>query len=126
VHEGGPLLHKHFLQLEGLGLRDLFWDGDDLLMLAGPTLVLDGEIRCYRWAGARAHLARNREPVRFEVEELTVAAELPHGRGCDRAEAITAMPAALGGGWLVLYDAPGPARTEGDAAVYGDVLRTGS
>ena len=129
LDEGGLLLRKHFLQLGGLGLRDLHWDGDDLYLLAGPTMVLDGEIRLFRWPGARRLLADNAEPVRFEAG-LLEAASLPHGPGCDRAEAITALPDGLAGGrpqWLVLYDAPAVARCDGETAVYGDLLaRSGS
>ena len=42
-----------FLPLAGLGVRDLHLDGDDLLLLAGPTMVLDGAVRVFRWVGAR-------------------------------------------------------------------------
>lgn len=121
----GPRLRKHFVQLGGLGVRDLHFDGDDLYVLAGPTMVLDGEIRLLRWSGARRVLLDNRQPVRFEPA-LPVLAELPHGPGCDRAEAFCELPAALAGAapaWLVLYDAPGPKRRAGDGAVYGDLLR---
>ena len=34
---------KHLLELGGLGIRDLCVDGDDLLILAGPTMDLDGQ-----------------------------------------------------------------------------------
>jgi hypothetical protein len=43
---------KHVLQLEGLGIRDLRADGDDVLILAGPTMTLDGHVAIYRWVGA--------------------------------------------------------------------------
>lgn len=117
-------LHKHFLALDGLGVRDLHFDGDDLYILAGATLVLDGAIRLYRWRGARQALANNREPVAFwsAFELLT---ELPHGPGCDRAEAFCEVPAALTGGvpmWLALYDAPGESRKDGEFTVFGDLL----
>jgi hypothetical protein len=120
----GLLLRKHFLQLDGLGVRDLHFEGDELYLLAGPTMVLDGAIRLYRWAGARPLLEANREPVRFESSLLS-AVELPHGAGCDRAEAITAVPGQRQ--WLVLYDAPAASRCEGDWTVFGDLLaRSGS
>jgi hypothetical protein len=121
----GTLIRKHFLQLDGLGVRDLHFSGDDLFILAGPTMVLNGEIRVYKWPGARAALAAADEPVRFE-ETLTESVALPHGRGTNRAEAICELPAALSGGkvrWLVLYDAPGPDRKDGEYTVYGDLLR---
>jgi hypothetical protein len=126
LDDTGTLVRKHFMQLEGLGIRDLHFSGDDLYLLAGPTMVINGDIRVFRWAGGRATLAANRERVRFEIEALTESVALPHGRGTDRAEALTNVPSTLTGGkknWLVLYDAPAPSRRDGEHAVFGDLLR---
>jgi hypothetical protein len=125
LDDTGLLVRKHFLQLDGLGVRDLHFCGDDLYILAGPTMVLNGDIRIFKWPQARTLLAANREPVRFE-SGLTESIALPHGHGNNRAEAICAVPPALSGGapgWLVLYDAPGADRKEGEHAVFGDMLR---
>lgn len=125
LDDSGTLLRKHFLQLDGLGIRDLHFSGDDLYVLAGPTMVLNGEIRVFLWPGAKSLLAANREPVRFEAA-LTESVSLPHGRGVNRAEAICALPPGMAGsapGWLVLYDAPGDDRKEGEHVVFGDLLR---
>ncbi len=125
LDDQGTRVRKHFLQLDGLGVRDLHFSGDDLYILAGPTMVLNGDIRVFKWPSARRVLAANREPVRFE-EALTESVPLPHGPGINRAEAICALPPALSGGkarWLVLYDAPGPDRKDGEHAVFGDLLR---
>jgi len=121
----GTLLRKHFLQLDGLGVRDLHFSGDDLYILAGPTMVLNGEIRVFKWPAAKPVLEANREPVRFE-SELSESVALPHGRGSNRAEAICDLPPASSGrkpSWLVLYDAPGSERKEGEHTVFGDLLR---
>jgi Protein of unknown function (DUF3616) len=125
LDERGTLMRKHFLQLEGLGVRDLHFSGDDLYILAGPTMVLNGEIRVYKWPGAKPLLAACHEPVRFE-SALAESVSLPHGRGTNRAEAICDLPPALAGrkpAWLVLYDAPGADRKEGEHTVFGDLLR---
>jgi len=125
LDEAGTLVRKHFLQLEGLGVRDLHFHGNDLYILAGPTMVLDGDIRVFKWRDARLQLAVNREPVRFD-DTLAESVRLPHGRGVDRAEAICDLPPALCGGkarWLVLYDAPGADRRDGELAVFADLLR---
>ena len=125
LDDSGLLIRKHFLQLDGLGVRDLHFSGDDLYVLAGPTMVLNGEIRVFKWPAAKPLLAANREPVRFE-STLTESVSLPHGRGTNRAEAICDLPPALSGGkpsWLVLYDSPGPDRMDGDRTVFGDLLR---
>ncbi len=53
----------------------------------------------------------------FDIEGLAVDG---------RAEAICDLPPALSGGkarWLVLYDAPGADRKEGEHTVFGDLLR---
>ncbi len=125
LDDSGTLVRKHFLQLDGLGVRDLHFSGDDLYILAGPTMVLNGEIRVFKWPAARAQLAANREPVRFE-SALTESVSLPHGQNTNRAEAICDLPPALANGkarWLVLYDAPGPDRKEGEHVVFGDLLQ---
>jgi hypothetical protein len=125
LDDSGTLIRKHFLQLDGLGVRDLHFCGDDLYILAGPTMVLNGDIRVFKWSGARPLLAVNRDPVRFE-SVLSESVALPHGRGTNRAEALCDLPAALSGGkarWLVLYDAPGADRREGEHTVFGDLLR---
>jgi hypothetical protein len=129
LDDDGRLFRKHFLQLDGMGIRDLHFSGDDLYLLAGPTMVLDGEIRLFRWPGARAWFDDNREPVRF-VPALTQSIALPHGRGTNRAEAVCKLPPALaelagGPSWLVLYDAPGRDRRDGEHAVFGDLLQQG-
>jgi len=121
----GTLIRKHFLQLDGLGVRDLHFSGNDLYLLAGPTMVLNGEIRVFKWPAAKPLLEANQEPVRFE-SALTESVSLPHGSGSNRAEAICDLPPALAGrkpSWLVLYDAPGADRREGEYTVFGDLLR---
>ncbi len=123
----GTLLRKHFLQLDGLGVRDLHFSGDDLFILAGPTMVLNGEIRVFKWPLARTLLVANTEPVRFEAA-LAESVALPHARGANRAEAICSLPPSLADGvpsWLVLYDAPAADRLEGEHTVFGDLLRRG-
>jgi hypothetical protein len=125
LDDAGTRLRKHFLPLAGLGVRDLQFHGEDLYILAGPTMVLDGDIRVLRWSGALAALRDNTGAERFwPAPEQALA--LPHGPGTDRAEALCEVPAALAGGrsaWLVLYDAPGPARRDGEFTVLGDLLR---
>lgn len=118
------LIRKHFLQLKGLGIRDLHFSGDDLYILAGPTMVLDGDIRVFKWTNAKSLLAANHEPVRFEAA-LDEMVSLPHGQGTNRAEALCELPPEVAShtlSWLVLYDAPGLDRKDGEYTVFGDVL----
>jgi hypothetical protein len=123
----GAKLRKHFIDLDGLGVRDLHFDGDDLYLLAGPTMVLDGEIRLYRWRDALAQLTANTDPAAFWTAPEP-SCVLPHGEGCDRAEAFCALPDGLAGAapvWLALYDAPGTERHAAEFTVFGDLLRRG-
>ena len=125
LDDSGTLLRKHFLQLDGLGVRDLHFSGDDLYILAGPTMVLNGDIRVFKWPLARPTISANCEPVRFETA-LTESVSLPHGHGTNRAEAICDLPPAMAGDkprWLVLYDAPGADRRDGEHTVFGDLLQ---
>jgi len=59
LDDSGILLRKDFLQLDGLGIRDLHFSGDDLYILAGPTMVLNGEIRVFKWPLAKTTIKAN-------------------------------------------------------------------
>jgi hypothetical protein len=116
--DGAPY-RKHVLRLDGLGVRDLCPSGDDLLVLAGPTMDLDGPVRIYRWHGAcRATMP---EVVRGDV--LTRELDLPYGEGDDHAEGIGLVGPPEGGRLIVVYDSPAPARLTADGAVLADVVR---
>ncbi len=49
----GQKYRRHFLGLGGLSVRDLCFDGDDLLVLAGPALPLPWPPTIFRWVGAK-------------------------------------------------------------------------
>jgi hypothetical protein len=53
VDNCGTMLRKHVLQIDGQGIRDRQFSGDDLRILGGPTMVLNGEIRVFNWPAAR-------------------------------------------------------------------------
>ena len=111
----GRRYHKHVLDLAGLGVRDLCPSGDDLLVLAGPTMDLDGPVHVFRWHGA----LRVDAPTVVRGDALTREVDLPYGEGCDHAEGIGLLP---DGGLLVVYDSPAPERLQ-DGAVLADVVR---
>jgi hypothetical protein len=46
------LYRRHFIDLAGNGVRDLCWDGDHLLILAGPTTDLDATPALFVWKNA--------------------------------------------------------------------------
>ena len=103
----GARYRKHFLDLGGLGVRDLCPDGDDLLVLAGPSMALSGPVRVHRWHGAAGGTG---SVVRGA--EIGLEAELPHGDGVDHAEGIALLEPGdpLGARLLVVHDSPAPAR----------------
>ena len=110
------LYKKHFVYLNGLGIRDLDIDGKDLLILAGPTMDLDGPVRLYRWQNG-ANIAEN------TLSHPEIGLEIPYGDGDDHAEGIitfteyTQTPSLL-----VIYDAPAAVRLEGDGGVWADIF----
>jgi len=103
------------LDLEGLGVRDLCPHGDDLLILAGPTMDLDGPVRIYRWHGA----ATADIPTIVRDNLITRELELSYGEGDDHAEGISMLGDDR---VLVVYDSPARARLTGDGAVIADVV----
>ncbi|WP_435875646.1 DUF3616 domain-containing protein [Nonomuraea jabiensis] len=103
---------KHFLDLGGLGVRDLCPDGDSLLILAGPTMDLDGPVRIVRWR------PRTRQGVVPEGELETVI-ELPHGVKCDHPEGLALL---ADGRLMVVYDSPSPARITPAGGVLADIF----
>ncbi len=107
--EDGARYRLHLLDLGGLGIRDLCPDGDDLLVLAGPSMSLSGPVRVHRWTGA----ARTDAADVVRAGELPVELELPHGDGVDHPEGIALAPADGPGGrrqLLVVLDSPAPGR----------------
>ena len=117
----GTRYRKHLLDLGGLGVRDLCADGDDLLVLAGPSMVLSGPVRLLRWHRA-AHADTSRV---VRGAELTLETELPHGLGEDHAEGIALLGEAADARLLVVYDSPSQQRRPTDASVMADRVRIG-
>jgi hypothetical protein len=121
--DGRPY-RKHFLDLRGLGVRDLCAQGSDLLILAGPTMALAGPLTIFRWPGGARP---DRESLVFN-EALPTVLELPtdagQNTGQDQAEGLTLF--GLDGGEandvLVVYDSTAPRRCRGASAVEADLF----
>ncbi|AEH08312.1 DUF3616 domain-containing protein [Candidatus Frankia meridionalis] len=116
--DGGLPYRKHFLNLDGLGVRDLLAQGDDLLVLAGPTMDLDGPVRVYRWRGA----ARAATSVVVDDEALVRVLDLPFGEGDDHAEGIALAPGDPSS-ILVVHDSPAAHRRPAPGVILVDVFR---
>ncbi|GAA4943362.1 hypothetical protein HD597_000962 [Nonomuraea thailandensis] len=107
-------VRKHFLSLGGLGVRDMCPDGNALLLLAGPTMDLDGPVRVVRWRpGDKRHGV-------VPADELETVLELPYGVGCDHPEGLARLS---DGRLIVVYDSPSPARITPAGGVLADVFR---
>jgi hypothetical protein len=115
--DGKARYRKHFLDLDGLGVRDLCPHGEDLLVLAGPTMDLDGPVRVYRWHGAAT--ADTSSVVR--QDELRAVLDLPYGDGDDHAEGITVFGPADRPRLLVVYDSPAAGRELAGGVILADV-----
>ena len=100
---------KHFCDLHGLGVRDLEFDGDGLVILAGPTMDLDGPVSLFRWEGV---LDAAHHTV-LSPDEVVHVADLPYGRGVDHAEGIAVVQPQdrrYGPRLLVIHDNPSDER----------------
>ena len=114
------LYRKHFLHLGGLGIRDLCVEGSDLLILAGPTMDLDGPVTVFRWP-------KGTDPKRESVvpaSELKRVLDVPYGQGVDHAEGMTLFSPDGGAArsLLVVYDSASKNRQSGRSTVAADVF----
>lgn len=113
---------KHFLQLNGLGIRDLCVQGDDLLILAGPTMDLDGPVAVFRWSNG----AKLKEEAIVPRDKLEQLVDIPYGQGVDHAEGMVLLIPPNGSkpdSILVVYDSAAPSRQTGDNTLAVDVFR---
>jgi Protein of unknown function (DUF3616) len=111
---------RHFLNLGGLGIRDLCVQGDDLLILAGPTVDLDGPVTVFRWPGG----AQPEDESFIFAKDLPVVLDLPYGKGTDHAEGLTLFSSDGGESrsLLVVYDSAAPERQKGKQGVEADIF----
>jgi hypothetical protein len=85
------------------------FDGDDLLVLTGPTMSGDGPARILRWKNA---VGCTESGVHGE-EDAPHVLDLPYRGQADHPEGLVKWE----NGWLVVYDSPAESRLEGKGAV---------
>jgi hypothetical protein len=125
IGSGGQLYRKHFVELNGMGIRELCILDDDMIILAGPTMDLEGAMEIFRLHDV------------LDLEENSITSQasddlegifyLPFTLGTDHAEGLALLP-ALGQphGLLVVYDSPDPVRVQAADAVFADVFSIGN
>lgn len=72
---------RHLVDLGGLGVGDMCLHGDDLLILASPTMLLDGPVKLFRWKNA-IHTTFDR---RIDGTALALLFQIPWGDRVDHA-----------------------------------------
>lgn len=122
VNDGERAYTKHFLNLDGLGVRELQFDGNDLLVLAGPTMRVEGAMKLFRVKNA---LDQTKDSL-FSVDDgnLELIFVLPFTLGADHAEGMACVSClneavAL----LLVYDSPHASRKVGKDALFADIFR---
>jgi hypothetical protein len=107
--DNGRLYAKHAFDLQGLGIRDLAFRGKDLLMLAAPTMALDGIAAVFRWRPEeRAEGGGIADPGHYGA-----MLRLPGGDRGNYAEGITVLDGQL----LVVCDQLGDGSLDASGAV---------
>lgn len=114
---------KHFLDLEGLGVRELSLLGNDLYILAGPTMDLDGPVFLYRWPNA----IKSRHEELVTHDQLQKLLAIPFGKGGnagrDHAEGLAVTRRNDGSKTaMICYDSPAKARRVGKCGILLDVF----
>jgi len=120
IGPGDRLYRKHFLNLGGLGIRELEVWGSDLLILAGPTMELDGPVAIFQWKGG----AQPDGESLVNGDSLRKIRSIPFGQGVDRAEGITLFSISQDEipSVLVVYDASSEDRKTGSRTLRADVF----
>lgn len=122
IGEEGKLYKKHFVNLNGLGVRELCLKGQDLIILAGPTMDMEGSLRVFRLKNVLEFAGNSISSQ--ESGDLEVLFDLPLIVGADHAEGLALFP-CLGHSesLLVVYDSPDSTRLVEKNGVYADVFR---
>ncbi|MEM9451201.1 MAG: DUF3616 domain-containing protein [Cyanobacteria bacterium P01_E01_bin.6] len=120
--DNGALYRKHFIDLNGLGIRELCLQGDDLIILAGPTMALFGSMQVFRLKDV---LERSKDAIwRQESGALSVLFDLPITVGADNAEGMTLFPCfGEDNALMVVYDSPAQQRRPNAHSIFADVFQ---
>lgn len=114
---------KHFVDLNGFGIRDLCLHNDDLIILAGPTMQNRSAMQIFRLSLPAESCSDT--IVHAQDSRLNLLFNLPlHEQ--ENAEGISVRLADLSAEpdeLFVVHDSPGSDRLQGEAAIWADVYR---
>lgn len=122
IGEDGALYRKHFVNLNGLGVRELCLRGDDLIILAGPTMDIEGAMQVFQLKNLLEH--SNNTIWDQDEKALRVLFDLPFIPGVDHAEGLALVP-CLGydEALMVIHDSPSEERRPDKKSLFADIFR---
>ncbi|MCK9605034.1 MAG: DUF3616 domain-containing protein [Methylomonas sp.] len=114
------LYRKHFLQLGGLGIRDLCFRNADLLILAGPSMALDGPVSVFCWQNA----GKVKDESFINATQLQKVIDIPFGHGDDHPEGMALFypPNAKSATLLIVNDAAAKQRRPKKNRMLADIF----
>ncbi len=122
ISNEGKKYKKHFVYLNSLGIRELCFKDEDLIILAGPTMDLEGVMEVFR---LKEVLSLTEDSIHHpESDQLEMLFNLPFTIGSDHAEGL-ALYSCLGekDSLLVVYDSPDKSRKPSKREIFADVFR---
>ncbi|WP_316013928.1 DUF3616 domain-containing protein [Roseobacter sp. HKCCA0434] len=105
--EGKRRYAKHVFDTHGQGIRDLAFDGKDLLMLTGTVMAGDGPSEILRWKNAL-------KAEGSAVREAHHVADVPYRGEVDHPEGLVRWREAGKRAWMLVYDSPSEDRLHGE------------
>jgi hypothetical protein len=122
ITDQGGKYKKHFFDLNGLGVRELCIQDQDIIILAGPTMDLEGEMQIFRWQKALENLKNFIHSP--DKNDLIPLFDLPFTIGSDHAEGL-ALYSYLEehDSLMVFYDSPDQQRIKQENQIFVDVFR---
>jgi hypothetical protein len=117
----GERYRKHFVHLQGMGIRELAVREGNIYILAGPTMDCDGTMVIWRLKNGFPEKNSLHTPESSELErvmDVVLASETEYGK--DKAEGLCPLS---GNEMLVVYDSPSESRLqEEEHQVLADVF----
>ncbi len=118
----GAKYNKHFFDLNGLGIRELCIRGKDIIILAGPTMDLEGEMKIFCWQKA----LKNSDNLIHSQDngDLIPLFDLPFTIGSDHAEGLALYSYIdANDSLMVFYDSPDKRRLRQKKQIFVDVFQ---